>query len=533
MKHKLAILILLCASFSANAEFQQLAVSGDTTITKEETTAKAAASFKTTAFQLNANFEIKPEKKLKTFGAKYSPIPQVTVYYGQLSFGGLYTRIKTPCFTVPGALSSVSVPSAGISVTMPTSGTSIKTPKALCLKASAGNFSLTCMTRHKDAKTEHDEYLFGLDYHPPRTRLNFSLTGGSFESQKEAGTRWFLSERPYEREKIKYAVFEVIYNGSYFKLHSANSVSTTPFEKPTGSWRLSTTLTSRFLRLDSGLFWCDADHITIEETFLRKTLVSYVHPQLKSVTLKNGHKIRAGLTFSAAQSYSDGMAPECTNRGDLAFAAEYKTNLLTFSLSAKCENALHGASKQEIAELETNRKAEESGTAESGHGDSSGNGTEKSTSLFKLMDFATANSFLCYTEKTANVLGLGFKAFPLFLGRTQQFSLNANFKVFPLNKKKNSTDASAALTFCPNDKLSFFIKQSADFSVDEESEAGTGKTNIYCLDSVKTEIKARLKCVYKNSSGYLTAKATIKKELDSDDGLAILFYCGATFYIKP
>lgn len=528
MKHKLAILILLCASFSANAEFQQLAVSGDTTIKKEETTAKAAASFKTTAFQLNANFEIKPEKKLKTFGAKYSPIPQVTVYYGQLSFGGLYTRIKTPCFTVPGALSSVSVPSAGISVTLPTSGTSIKTPKAFCIKASAGSFSVTCMTRHKDAKTEHDEYLFGLDYHPPRTRLNFSLAGGSFESQKEAGTRWFLSARPYEREKIKYAVFETIYNGSYFKLHSTNSVSTTPFEKPTGSWRLSTTLTSRFLRLDSGLFWCDADHITVEEAFLRKTLVSYVHPQIKSVTLKKGHKIRAGLTFSAAQSYSDGMAPERTNRADLAFAAEYKTSLLTFSLSAKCENALHGASKQELAELETSGKADESGD------DSGSNGSaKKSASLFKFMDFTAANSFLCYTEKTANVLGLGFKAFPPLFGLTQQFSLNANFKVFPLNKKKNSTDAAAALTFYPNDKLSFYIKQSADFAAADEAEAGTGKTDIYCLDSVKTEIKARLKCVYKNSSGYLTAKATIKKELDSDDGLAIIFYCGATFYIKP
>lgn len=530
MKQILAILILSAAAFYAHAEFQQLAVSGDTTITEEEITAKAAASFKTTAFQLNINFEIKPEKKLKTFGLKYSPIPQVTLYYGQLSFSGLYSRIKTPCFSIPGALSSVSVPSAGISVTMPSSSTSIKTPKAICLKASAGNLSITYMTRHKDAKTEHQEYLAGLDYHPPRTRLHFSLFGGSFETEREAGTRWFLSARPYEKEKIKYAVFETVYNGSYFKLHSTNSVTTTPFEKPTGSWRLSTTLTSRFLRLDSGLFWCDADHITIEETFLRKTLVSYVHPQLKSVTLKNGHKIRAGLTFSAAQSYSDGMSPECTNRGDLAFAAEYKTNLLTFSLSTKCENALHGASKQELAELEASRKAEEAAQGAAGK---SKNSPEKSTSLFKLMDFATANSFLCYTEKTANVLGLGFKAFPQLLGQTQQFSLNANFKVFPLNRKKNGTDLSAALTFSPNDMLYFNIKQSADFSADKEAEAGTGKTDIYCIDSLKTEIKARLKCVYKNSNGYLTAKATIKKEIDSDDGLAIIFYCGATFYIKP
>ena len=517
MRQLFAILIISGLTFSVNAEFQQLAISGDTTINKEETTAKAAVSFRSTAFQLNTNFEIKPEKKLKTFGFKYSPVPQATLYYGNLSFSGLYTRIKTPCFSIPGALSSVSVPSAGINVTLPSSSTSIKTPKAVCLKASIGNLGITYMTRHKDAKTEHQEYLAGFDYHPPRTRLHFSLFGGRFESEKEASTRWFLNTRPYAREEIKYAVFETVYNGSYFKLHSTNSVSTTPFEKPTGSWRLSTTITSRFLRLDSGLFWCDADHITIEENFLRKTLVSYVHPQLKSLTLSNGHKIRAGMTFSVAQSYSDGMAPECTNRADLAFAAEYRTSLLSFGINTKCENAFHGTSRQKLEELDADNKSDESRNS-------------RSTSLFKFMDFSTANSFLCYTDKTANVLGFDFKAYPMFLEQTQQLSFSTNFKVFPFNKKKNSMDASATLSFNPNKELFFSIKQTADFSASEEKTEGT---DIYYLDSLKTEIKAKLRCVYKNSSGYLTAKATIKKEPDSDNGLAIIFYCGATFYIKP
>ena len=53
------------------------------------------------------------------------------------------------------------------------------------------------------------------------------------------------------------------------------------------------------------------------------------------------------------------------------------------------------------------------------------------------------------------------------------------------------------------------------------------------IDSIKTELRAKLNFTYKNSPGYLTAKTTIKKELEDSDKLAILFYCGATFYIKP
>ena len=516
MKQTLIILILFNFCFLVHAEFQQLALSGATNIEADETTAKAAVSFKSTSLHLNTNFEIKPEKKLKTFGFRYSPVPQVSLFYGHLSFAGLYSRIKTPCFSIPGALSSASSPSTGISVTLPSSGTSITTPKAMCLKLNLNNLNATYFVRQKinrTNKTDHNEYLAGFDYHPPRTRLHFSLFGGSFESEKKSSSRWFLATRPYEKEKINYAFLEAIYNGSYFKLSSSNSISTSPYEKITGSWRLSTTVTNRLFRLDSGFFWCDADHITVEESLLRKTMVAFVHPQLKSVTLKNGHKFRSGLTFSAARSYSDGMAPDCTTRADLAFAAEYRTNILTFTMNMKCENALHGLKQEETAEITEALKQDEA-----------------SRSLFKFMDFSTANAFLCYTEKTANVLGFGFKASPKILGHTQQFNLNADFKVFPFNRKKNGTDVSASLTFYPADRFSIFIKQSADFSAEDEQSADT---NVYRMDSIKTELKAKLNLVYKNSSGYLTAKTTFKKDADSSAKPVILFYCGATFYIKP
>ena len=146
------------------------------------------------------------------------------------------------------------------------------------------------------------------------------------------------------------------------------------------------------------------------------------------------------------------------------------------------------------------------------------------------MDFSTANAFLCYTEKTANVLGFGFKAFPVMLGRTQQLNFDADFKVFPFNSKKNTIDAAASFTFNPAARVSLFIKQSADFSQEKEQ---TAETNLYYIDSIKTELRAKLNFTYKNSTGYLTAKTTIKKELEDSDKLAILFYCGATFYIKP
>lgn len=514
MKQFFALLILLSLTFSVYAEFQQLAVSGNTTIEADGTKANAAVSFKSSALQLNTNFALMPEKKLKTFAVKCSPIPEVSFYYGHLSFSGLYSRIKTPCFSAPGALSSASSPSAGINLTMPSSGTSVTTPKAACLRLNLDSINFTCFTRHRTAKTEHDEYLAEIDWHPPRTRLYFSLFGGSFESEKQNTSRWFLAARPYAKEKIKYAGFESIYNGPYFKLHSTNSISTSPYERITGTWRLCATLTNRFFRLDGGFFWCDADHITVEESLLRKTMAAYVHPQLKSVTLKNGHKFRSGLTFSAARSYSDGIAPDCTTRADLAFAAEYRTDFLTFTLNMKCENAQHGTDSAKLEEIaEANRQSK-----------------NISRSLFKFMDFSTANAFLCYTEKTANVLGFGFKAFPVMLGRTQQFNFDADFKVFPFNSKKNAIDAAASFTFNPAARVSLFIKQSADFSQEKEQ---TAETNLYYIDSIKTELRAKLNFTYKNSTGYLTAKTTIKKELEDSDKLAILFYCGATFYIKP
>ena len=510
-----AILILFCFTFSVHAEFQQLALSGNTSIEENETTAKTSASFKSSSLHLNMNFELKPEKKLKTFGVKYSPVQQVSFYYGQLSFSGLYGRVKTPCFSTPGALSSASSPSAGISITMPSSGTSATTPKAACFKLNLNSINLTYFERHKTAKTEHDEHFAEIDWHPPRTRLYFTLFGGSFESEKQANSRWFLATRPYAKEKIKYAGFESIYNSSYFKVHSINNISTSPYERITGTWRFCTTVTNRFFRLDSGFFWCDADHITVEESLLRKTMAAYVHPQLKSVTLKNGHKIRSGLTFSAARTYSDGMSPECTTRADLAFAVEYRTALLTFTMNLKCENAQHGADSANLEEIADER--------------AQGKNVE-SKSLFKFMDFNTANAFLCYTDKTANVLGFGFKAFPVIFGHTQQLNLDADFKVFPFNGSKNAIDAAASFTFNPTKRLSIYIKQSADFSAEKEQPV---PTNLYYIDSIKTELKAKMSFTYKNSTGYLTAKATFKKELEDNEKLVILFYCGATFYIKP
>ena len=509
-----AILILFCFTFSVHAEFQQLALSGNTTIEADGTKANAAVSFKSTELQLNTNFALMPEKKLKTFAVKCSPIPEVSFYYGHLSFSGLYGRVKTPCFSTPGALSSASSPSAGISITMPSSGTSATTPKAACFKLNLNSINLTYFERHKTAKTEHDEHFAEIDWHPPRTRLYFTLFGGSFESEKQANSRWFLATRPYAKEKIKYAGFESIYNSSYFKVHSINNISTSPYERITGTWRFCTTVTNRFFRLDSGFFWCDADHITVEESLLRKTMAAYVHPQLKSVTLKNGHKIRSGLTFSAARTYSDGMSPECTTRADLAFAAEYRTALLTFTMNLKCENAQHGADSANLEEIAEAKKLNKN----------------ISRSLFKFMDFSTANSFFCYTDKTANVLGFGFKAFPVIFGHTQQLNLDADFKVFPFNSKKNAIDAAASFTLNPTKRFSIYIKQSADFSAEEEQTAGT---NLYYINSIKTELQAKLNFSCKNSTGYLSAKTTIKKEFEDSDKLAILFYCGATFYIKP
>lgn len=512
MKQLFSILILINLFFSLHAEFQYVAVSENTTIKEDKTEAKAAVCFKSTSLQVNTNFEIKPEQKFKTFGVKYSVIPQINFYCGNLSFSGLYSRIKTPCFSIPGALSSASAPSTGISVTLPSSGTSVSTPKAICFKANINNINLSYFIRHRTAKTEYDEYFAGIDYHPAKTRLHFCLFGGSFETESKYSSRWFLAKRPYKKEKIHYAGFEAVYKGSYLKIHSLNNISTSPYEKITGSWRLSTTITNRFFRFDSGFFWCDADHITIEEALLRKSFVFYLHPQLKAITLKNGHKIRSGITFSLAHSYSDGMAPECTRRADLAFAAEYRTNLLTFIMNIKCENALNKADYSPETEITTDRKDKES------------------KSLYKFMDYSCYNNFLCYTEKTANVLGLGFKAFPELSGRTQQFYMNADFKVFPLDREKNEINTSASFTYNPADRLSFSLKQSMEFTYDEEIASDM---NVYRLNSIKTELKGKLNFVYKKSNGSLTAKATLKKDIDSPDKLVIIFYCGATFYIKP
>lgn len=512
MKKLFFTFILINLLFSLHAEFRYLAVSENTTIKEDKTEAKAAVCFNSTLLQVNTNFEIKPEQKIKTYGIKYQVIPQINFYYGHLSFSGLYGRIKTPCFSIPGALSSASVPSTGISVSLPSSGTSSSTPKAVSLKANIGNINLTYLIRHRTAETEYDEYFAGIDYHPAKTRLHFSLFGGSFETESEYNSRWFLAKRPYKKEKIHYTGFEAVYKGSYLKVHSLNNISSSPYDKITGSWRFSTTITNRFFRFDSGFFWCDADHITIEEAFLRKTFVSYLHPQLKSVTLKNGHKIRSGITFSVARSYSDGMDPDCTKRADLALAAEYRTNLLTFVMNIKCENALHGADNSTKEEIAENRK------------------TKESKSLYKFMDYSSRNAFLCYTEKTANVLGLGFKASPKLAGRTQQLNMNADFKVFPLNREKNEINTSASFTYNPADRFSFSLKQSVEFSFDDEI---TADMNVYRLNSIKTELKGKMNFACKNSSSSLTAKVSLKKDLDSPDKPVILFYCGATFYIKP
>lgn len=488
MKKIFFIFILFILFFSVYAEFQHFVIAGDTTIKTDKTTTKTAASFKSTAFQFNLAFELKPEKKLKTFGIKYSPVPQATCYYGNLSFGGIYGRIKTPCFSIPNALSSVSVPTTGITISLPSATTSSATPKSICFKTNIENINITYFMRYKTAKTEQTEYFAGIDYHPARTRFHVGFFGGMFEAEKKANTRWFLNARPFEKEKIRYAVFEASYNGSYLKILSTNIISNSPYEHMTGSWRFCTTLTSPFLRLDSGFFWCDADHITIEETFLRKTLVSYIRPQLKTITFKNGHKFRSGITFAVMHSYSSEIAPECTKRADLSFASEYRTSFLTFNMNIKCANALHN---------EAHYKA--------------------------------IKKFLYYTDKTSNTFGFGLKISPSFWGHTQQISFSTDFIDFPLNKTKNQINASTSLSFIPAKNLSFFIKQT--FSL-KTAGKNTEEPNIYNINSIKTEFKAKYNLRFKNNSGTLTAKTIFKKEIEDPNSFEITFYYGATLYIK-
>lgn len=516
MKYLSAIFLFFAINSLIFAEFQQLAISADATTQDNETTAKTAASFKSSDFQFNAAFELKPEQKLKTFGIKYSPAYFVNLYYGNLSFSNIYSRIKTPCFSAPGALSSVSAPSTGLTVSLPSSGTSEKTPEAFCIKLNFANVNFSYFERHKTAKTEQTEYFGGIDYHPARTRLHLGLFGGVFEAENEASTKWFLTTRPFQKQKLPYAAFETSYNGSYFKLLSTNCISSSPYERPTGSWRFCTTATSPHFRLDSGFFWCDADHITIEESLIRKTMAAYIHPQLKSITFKNGHKFRTGATFAVSRSFSSGVAPARTTRADFSIASEYRTKLLIFSFNMKCENALHGEPKNETSEDDVE--------------DENDSPENKSHTLFKFMDKTSEGNFLYYTEKTANILGYGIKFTPQFHGLTQQLAFDIDYKIFPLKQTKNQITVNSSVSFSPNKIFNFSIKNTISL---KDSQEIISDTNIYKLYSVKTECRAKCNIRYKNSNGNLTTKLTLKKEADSQDKLAIIFYCGATFYIKP
>lgn len=551
-------------------------------------TQKSTLSLNTKRSLFRATLQLVPTQKCTSIGFKTSISPTFNLYAGSIKTSGVFTRAKSPHFSVPKPTSAPTSPSLLFGISLPSLSTSENTDFGIALEQFKNGYQFFAYARlctiNLDDDLEEDDdgtsaekkvlqiynngkmlfrknakdnlnfssfvpqLCFGLR-HKASNNWSWAFALATEQKEHKQSNNWFLEEAPLPTHTVATTIAELAYNTPKKSFFASQTTSISPYKAPSGTIRLEANFFARNASLQGAFFAADLHHNTLENSTMRKTLSAYIAPRIFfNFGKDNANTITLGANFQINQSFSAQFKKTRTRAGAVRFCAQYesKNTSVNFDYSLKninLDEALNGAISNCMDNFENANNFLRSKIFDA--------------NLFGTNSYnAVRENNATSTKKQSAHVEISVSTNKVFMGKKQTLLFNAEYDYVPKNKDAQSKlKLGAKNVFCIGTLFTINTEFYNTYTLDAPVANCTGASattsenaknfilrhvssslkrdvNLYKMQfsqTIKFNLPATRLVPYKKT---FTIKETFSVDLSKQKN-TIVFYCGYALYIKP